>query len=98
MSLWNRLLGSPTNRAAGEIFYWKPSVEGEWVSEISDLLQECGLEENYFQRVIVNVEEFENQQQVKCVLSWAEETWQKSKLRRSLCAQIRCGILPQRCN
>ncbi len=33
VSLWNRLLGLPTNRVPGEIFYWKLSVEGELVIE-----------------------------------------------------------------
>ena len=81
VNLWNRLLGLPTNRVASQIFYWDLSVNGEWVSEVFDLFQECELEEHHFQRTAVNVVEFRNRIRAKCIQSWAEEIWQKPKLR-----------------
>ena len=117
VNLWNRLLDLPPNRVASQIFYWDLSVKGVWVSEMFDLLQECGLEQQHHQRTTVNVVEFRNRIRTKCIKDWAEEIWQKPKLRtyclfkndykcekyvlynlpksqRSLCAQLRCGILP----
>lgn len=41
VSLWNRLLGLPSNRVESEISYWDLSVKGEWPSEIFELLEEC---------------------------------------------------------
>ena len=75
VSLWNRLLGLPTNRVDNEIFYWDLSVGGQWATDISDILEECGLEDNSLQKAKVDVEEFKYQVRAKCRQSWSEEIW-----------------------
>lgn len=53
---WNRLLCLPTNRVAGEIFYWDMSVGSEWASEIFDILEVVVWSVD-FQKAKVEVEE-----------------------------------------
>ena len=46
-----------------------------------NLLQKCGLEEHYFQRITVNMEKFRNITRERYTQVWKEEIWQKPKLR-----------------
>lgn len=117
IALWNRLVNLPPDRLASQMFHWDLSANGEWASEISDLLVDTGLHDSYVQRSEINLEVFKSEINLRHTHLWLEQIKQKPKLRtycllkiepiceqyisfnlpksqRSLCAQLRCGILP----
>lgn len=79
--LWNRLVNMNDDRLMKKVFNWDKQQNGPWIEDMRDMFCEYGVEDVFLRSEKVNIVALKEMLFDKIKHTWAEEIWNKSKLR-----------------